>query len=68
MLGLLENEKCFSTLNFMKTKLKNQLGEHLNNVVHMYFQKFYIKETFPFQKKTTNWRESKPRATNVLIA
>jgi hypothetical protein len=31
VLGSIEDELfCFSTLNFMKTKLRNQLGRHLN--------------------------------------
>jgi hypothetical protein len=30
---------------------------HQDILVHMYSQKFYTKETFPFLEAITNWRE-----------
>ncbi len=33
MLGLVEDERTFSTLSFMKSRLKNHLNEHLHIVV-----------------------------------
>jgi hypothetical protein len=42
MLGSMEDEWTFSTLSFMKSKLRNHLNEHLNNVVGMYYQTLTI--------------------------
>ncbi len=48
IMGSVEDEKTFSTLTFMKTKLQNQLCEHLNLVVCMFAQPFYMIHTFPY--------------------
>jgi hypothetical protein len=48
MLGLVEDEQTFSTISFMKSKLKNHLNEHLNIVMGMYTQTFYSLNTFPY--------------------
>jgi hypothetical protein len=34
VIGLVEDEKCFFTLTFMKYKLRNQLIEHLEMVMN----------------------------------
>jgi hypothetical protein len=33
VIGSIEDEQCFFTFNLMKTKLKNQLMEHLELVI-----------------------------------
>ncbi len=43
-----EEEKCFSTLAFMKSKLRNRLTTHLPLVVSMFAQQFYILQNFPY--------------------
>jgi hypothetical protein len=43
-----EDEKCFSTLVFMKSKLWNRLTTHLPLVVRMFAQQFYILQNFPY--------------------
>ncbi len=50
VLRSVEDERAFSTMNFMKSKLYNQLTIHLNFVVWMHAQIFYKFETFPFYK------------------
>jgi hypothetical protein len=40
IIGNVEDEKCFSTLAFMKSKLHNKLTTHLPIVVHMFAQQF----------------------------
>ncbi len=40
----MENEKCFSTLSFMKRKFKNNFTTHLDVIILMFIQKFYILE------------------------
>jgi len=47
VLSNVEDERCFFNLSFMKSKLKIQLIAHLDLVVQMYAQSFYIMETFP---------------------
>jgi hypothetical protein len=46
VLGSVEDERTFSTLSFMKNKLRNRLSIHLPHVVTMYGQDFYGSKTF----------------------
>jgi len=46
VLGSTEDERTFSTLSFMKSKLQNRFNEHLPMVVNMYFQTFFTLENF----------------------
>jgi hypothetical protein len=57
VLGNVEDEHCFSTLSFMKSKLWNQLTTHLDLVVKMFAQDHYILDTFPFE----DWVDNKIR-------
>jgi hypothetical protein len=41
MLGSVEDEHTFSTLGFMKYKLRNCLRSHLDTTVKMFSQPFY---------------------------
>jgi hypothetical protein len=50
VIGNVEDEKTFSTLNFMISMLWNQSVGHLNIAIHMFIQDFYIRETFPFHQ------------------
>lgn len=43
LLGNVEDEKCFSTISFMKNTLWNMLTTCLNLVVHMYAIFFFLK-------------------------
>jgi hypothetical protein len=36
VLGYVKEERTFSTLAFMKDKLHNKLGPHLDTIVHMF--------------------------------
>jgi hypothetical protein len=42
MLGFVEDEWTFSMFAFMKDKLCNRLGLHLDTIVRMFAQKLYI--------------------------
>jgi hypothetical protein len=57
MLGSMEDEQTFSTFFFMKSKLRNCLNEHLNNVVGMYSQSFFSLNTLPYDTCFENWKE-----------
>jgi hypothetical protein len=41
VLGSVEDERTFSTLTFMKSKLRNRPTTHLDLVVRMYAQDFF---------------------------
>jgi len=51
----MEDERCFSNLSFMKSKLRSRLTTHLDIVVKMYAQSFYIMEIFPFIVAIKSW-------------
>jgi hypothetical protein len=54
------NDKhTFSTINFMKSKLRNQLTTNLDLVVRMYVQDVFTLQNFPFHVVITNWNEAK---------
>jgi len=46
VLGSIEDERCFSSLAFVKNKPRNSLDPHQENVVEMYSQKIFTLETF----------------------
>jgi hypothetical protein len=54
VIGSIENECCFSTPIFMKTKLRNILTMHLELVIRMFSLK-----TFPFGVAIQSWKDSK---------
>ncbi len=58
--GVMEDE-TFSTLSFMKSRLRNCLNEHLHIVVGMYSQTFYILNTFLYDACFDDWKDQKPR-------
>jgi len=41
VISFVENECCFFTLTFMKTKLWNQLTKHLELVICLFNEKFF---------------------------
>jgi hypothetical protein len=61
IMGFVEDDKMFLTLTFMKTRLRNQLCEHLDLVVHMFAQLFYTIDTFPYDDAITAWTDEKER-------
>jgi len=46
VLGNVEDERCFSTLSFVKSKLRNKLTTHLDLVVCMYVEFFLLLKPF----------------------
>jgi hypothetical protein len=61
IMGYVEDDKIFSTLMFMKTRFHNQLCEHLDLVVRMFAQPFYIVDTFPYDNAITAWIDEKEK-------
>lgn len=54
VLGNTEEERTFSALSFMKSKLCNCLGSHLDTTVKMLSQPFYNQESFAFYSAITH--------------
>jgi len=52
-MGSVEDERTFSTLKFIKTRLRNRLCEHLDLVVCMFARPFYTIDTFPYDDVIT---------------
>ncbi len=57
VLESIEDEQTFSILTFMKDKLRNKLGLHLDTIVRMFAQEFYTQENFPYEKAITIWKD-----------
>jgi hypothetical protein len=49
VINSVEDERTFSKLTFMKSKLWNWLIGHLDIVICMFIQDFFTKDTFSFQ-------------------
>jgi hypothetical protein len=56
VLDVMKDERCFSTLSFMKNKLRNQLTTHLDVIIHVFAQRFYILESFPYYQIIKEWK------------
>jgi transcriptional antiterminator len=55
--GLVEDERTFNNLAFMKNKLHNRLTTHLNLCVRMFTHNFYNVNNFPYDAAITTWKE-----------
>jgi len=49
VLDSVEDERLFSRMDSLKSKLRNNLEEHIQIVVEMFFQRIYSLETFSYQ-------------------
>ena len=58
ILGSIEDEYIFSTLSFMKDKLRNRLQTHLPMVVTMHGQTFFDINNFPYDQAYMEWKRS----------
>ncbi len=62
VLGLAEDERTFSTLSFVKSKLRIHLNENLHTIVGIYSQTLYTLNTFVgYDACYDDWKEQKPR-------
>jgi hypothetical protein len=58
VLGSVEDERTFSTLSFMKDKLRNRLQTHLPMVVTMHGQTFFDINNFAYDQAYMAWKRS----------
>ena len=56
VLGSVEDERCFSTLKFLKSCHRNRLEKHLPLVVRMFGQKYYTLGDFPYRDAIDSWK------------
>jgi hypothetical protein len=55
VLGSVEDERLFSSVGFLKSKLRNNLEEHIQVVVGMFSQRVFTLQDFPYQKVFNEW-------------
>jgi hypothetical protein len=55
ILGSVEDERTFSSLNFLKDRFQNRLDQHLQVVVGMHGQQVYNMENFPYDSCFKQW-------------
>ena len=60
VIGSVEDECVFSSVSFLKTKLRNPLDPHLGLVVGMYSQKIYTLQNFPYDAVFDSWTNAAP--------
>ena len=58
VLGSIEDERCFSTLKFLKSCHRNRLEKHLLLVVRMFGQQYFSLKSFPFTEAIDSWRDA----------
>jgi len=51
----MEDERTFSSLSFMKSKLRATLIDNLEVTIGMYLQKVFTLESFPYQSFFEEW-------------
>jgi hypothetical protein len=56
IVGDVEDERCFSTLAFTKSKLWNRFTTHLPLVVCMFAQQVYTLQIFPYADYIEQWQ------------
>jgi hypothetical protein len=61
VLGSCEDERTFSTLSFMKSKVRNRLHGNLDTCIRLFSQGWYTLESFPYHQAFDNWREARDR-------
>jgi hypothetical protein len=61
VLGSVEDERTFSSLKFLKSRLRNRLGENLPLAVRMHAQRFYTQDSFPYGAALESWKKERMR-------
>lgn len=55
VIGLVEDERTFSNLSFLKSKLQDNLEEHIQVVIDIYSQCIFTLENFPYKAILDEW-------------
>jgi hypothetical protein len=51
-----EDERTFSTLSWMKSKVRNRLNVHLDCTLRLFSQPWYSVSTFPYMDAVDHWK------------
>jgi hypothetical protein len=68
VLGSVQDERTFSTMSFLKTKVRNRLTTHLPLVVSMKCQNFYTIQNFPYDVAYESWHDACKRQYDTVIS
>ena len=55
VIGSVEDERTFSSLTFLKSKLRATLVDYLEVALGMYSQRVFTLESFPYQRVFEDW-------------
>jgi hypothetical protein len=55
VLGSVEDKKTFSSLKFIKNRLRNRLEGNLDTTVSVFSQGYYNLESFPYADAYKHW-------------
>ena len=64
--GSVEDERRFSAMNFIQSKVRNRLDEHLGLCVRMFTQDLFDLRSFPFKSALKNWKKASPKGRYCL--
>ncbi len=56
ILGSMEDERVFSTLGFLKSKVRNKLDKNLDTCMRFYNSRYEV-ESFPYDRAVNIWRK-----------
>ena len=56
VLGLVEDERVFSALGFLKSKLRKKLDKNLESCLRVYTSRYDV-NTFPYKKEMEIWKK-----------
>lgn len=59
--GSVEDERVFSSVAFLKSKVRNRLVDHLPLVVNIFGERHLTLANFPFDKCIADWEANKTK-------
>ena len=68
VIGSVEDERLFSSLKFLKSKLRSSLMKNLEVIVGMFSQRIYTLDNFPYQKVFDDWYVTGERGRYLVHA
>jgi hypothetical protein len=57
VIGSVEDERMFSTLGWLKSKVRNRLNAHLDCTLRLYSQPWWGVSTFPYKAAVDHWEK-----------
>jgi hypothetical protein len=58
VLGSVQDERTFSTITFLKTRVRNKLTTHLSLIMGMKTRPFFSIDSFPYDVAYNSWRDA----------